>query len=106
MARIRSFVDGHIAPRLPQSGAISANAVHELFDAGARRSFFYCLRRRTPTANAEGPDLIGKAAGETPPLGTFRSTRVLGVRRRHAPRYLKKQKDALGPPCLPELAGE
>ena len=45
--------------------------------------------RRMPTAHAEGLDRIGarhrKGLGETRLWAPFRSTRVLGARRRHAP---------------------
>ena len=50
---------------------------------------FLATSRRTPTATAEGLIESEGGTGETRLWGTFRSTRVLGGRRRHAPRRRK-----------------
>ena len=46
-----------------------------------------------PTANAKGSieseGSIGKASGRGASFGAFRSARILGLRCRHAPRYLE-----------------
>ena len=59
--------------------------------AEGRRRLWFATLRRTPTANAEELDRIGgrrrKGLGGGAPLAAFRSTKALGVRRRHAPRY-------------------
>ena len=66
--------------------------------AGARIYFWHPFRRM-PTASAAGwiesEAQRRKGLGETRLLGTFRSTRVLGIRRRRAPRHCQ-EKSSLG----------
>ena len=59
--------------------------------AGAR-IYFSTTFRNMPTVNAEGRVESEGGLGKALPRlqATFRSTRVLGVRRRHAPKVFKK----------------
>ena len=76
------------------------------------RIYFYQLfgacRRRTPRARSNRR-VASERSRRDASLGTFRSARVLGVRRRHAPRFQKKTRSAHkqnGYATLVELAYE
>ena len=59
--------------------------------------YFRQIFRRMPTANAEGSmeseGSVGRGLGEMRRSGAFRSARVLGVRRRQAPKCCQKKNE-------------
>ena len=79
------------------SNWLGDDAYEDSFDvAQACSTFIRAAFRRMPTANAEGLDLvgtvgIGERSRRDASLAAVRSTRVLGARRRHAPRCCKNE---------------
>ena len=94
----------HADANRPSNGATKRGADHhaecrtlyiaDVDAVGRSADLFLTTFRRMPTASVEGLGSNLRVASErsrqSAPLGTLRSARALGVRRRHAPRYKKK----------------
>ena len=71
---------------------------HAVWMAPAQQPSIFGNFRRMPTANAEGLRRIQGVASERPRRGaSFRYLQILGVRRRHARRYWKKNQRRVAP---------